>query len=193
MLYLRKMRTDFILTAADEHLLGRLVGTLVRQIVWDLNALYLVGTEEAVKVEVLADVPPAEVRTDEYDELVYVRPGTVMPTPTFRNDGEEGYWYNVIAIDERIRAIEVARTMVCYPSGTIRHPGRFSTDQRVVTADVGVVVTLSQGVVPAVVRDNSFGFAALPEIRIYRREELAELLRDKYELRSLAPRGLTSR
>lgn len=61
-LRLTTMHTDFTLTAADEHLLGKLVGTRVRQIVWDLNALYLVGAGEALKVEVLADVPPTEVR-----------------------------------------------------------------------------------------------------------------------------------
>lgn len=111
----------------------------------------------------------------------------MVPSPSFLNDGEEGYWYKVVAIDEEIRAIEVARTMVCYPSGTIRRPGQSSGDQRGVTADVGVVVTLSHGVVPAIVKDNSFGFATWPEVRIYQRQELEELLREKYEFRPLPP------
>jgi hypothetical protein len=185
----RMMHTDFTLTATDEHLLGRLIGTRVRQIVWDLNALYIVGAEEALKVEVLADAPPIEVRTDQYEELVYVDLETIVPPPSFRNDGEEGYWYKVVAIDEEIRGVEVARTMVCYPSGTTRRPDRFLADERGVTADVGVLVTLSRGIVPAVVCENSFGFATWPEVRVYQREELAELLREKYVLRALQSRS----
>lgn len=181
------MHTDFTLTAADEHLLAKVVGTRVRQIVWDLNALYLVGAGDALKVEVLADAPPAEVRTDEYDELAYVHVEIVVPPPSFRSEGEEGYWYKVVAIEEEIRVIEVVRTTVCYPGGTIRRPGQSSGGQCCVTADVGVVVTLSHGVIPAVARDNSFGFATWPEVRVYQREEVGDLLREKYELRPLQP------
>lgn len=181
------MNTEFILTADDERVLGTLIGACVRQIVWDLNALYLVVAENALKVEVVAEVPPVEVRTDQYDEVVYVQLKLVMPAPTFRDEGEEGFWYKVVACREEIRAVEIARTTVWY-RGTIRPPGPVAGgDERCVIADVGVVITLSSGVIPAVVRDNSFGFATWPEIRIYSREELPELLGSNYELRAVQP------
>jgi len=173
---------DFTLAPAHEALLGRLVGMRVQQIVWDVNALYVVLSGLAVKIEVFGDWPGPSVSSDKYDELVFVRPSRIAPSPIFMSTGEEGLWYKVVAQNTNICRVEVARTTVVFPGGQIVNP---KMDARGVLADVGVIFTLESGVVPAVLLENSFGFATWPEIRCFERSEALSILGDAYQLRSL--------
>lgn len=173
---------DFTLTSSHETLLGQLVGRHVRQIVWDLNALYVIRDRSALKVEVFADWPGSDVTADNHEEIVFIRPWQITPAPVFRATGEEGYWYTVVAEEADILGVEIVRMTVVFPSG---RSVNCSVGTKSVIADVGVILTLREGVVPAVLLGNSFGFATWPEIRIYRREEVMQILGNACHLRAL--------
>lgn len=176
--------TEFTLTPAEEKILGRLVGKRVRQLVWDLNAVYFVTDGDVLKVETLAD-HPGHVSSDRYDEVMFIRVGVDERPPQFEDDGEAGHWYKVVARESQILNIEVARTAVVYPASVPRHPDSVAADERRVFADAGILVTLADGVLPGILLSNSFGFATWPEVRLYTRDEALQWLRNDFALRQL--------
>jgi hypothetical protein len=175
----------YTLTDAEERLLASCVGSTFHQIVWDLNAVYLVtGETGCIKIEVVADAPPRGIRCDDYDEIVFIRMESLAPSPHFELAGEEGFWYRVVASESRIRAIEIARAAVGFPSGVVSSPDTTNGEGAHVIADAGVLITLEDDLVlPAVPLFNSFGFATWPETRLYQRAEVDALLEGKYSLR----------
>lgn len=176
------------LSDAEERILAACAGSAFRQIVWDINALYLVVGDACIKVEVVADAPPRAVRNDEYDEIVFVRVHVMPQCHHFETAGENGFWYRVLATDARIQVVEVARTAIRFPSGLVASPESINCDEAYVVADAGVVLTLDDGrVLPAVSLFNSFGFATWPETRLYQRAEVEAHMRGKYVLRAARP------
>src|SRR5690349_20864487 len=95
---------SLLLPSDQRTLLRGLLGCRVRQLVWDLNAVYFVGAPEAtqtVKLECAADRPPASDAA-EYDEAVYLVAELAPDAGPFHRDGEAGYWYRVVAEEARI-------------------------------------------------------------------------------------------
>lgn len=185
----------YTLLEAEERILAKCIGRVFRQVVWDLNAVYMVATGgDSVKIEVLADAPPPEMAAAEYDEVVFVRVDSLNRPPEFNAGGEEGFWYKVLGENTSIIAVDVARTAVQFPGGVTFLPTEVSAGHRHVLADAGVVLTLPGGsILPAVSLFNSFGFATWPEPRLYDRVEVDQHLKGKYSLRRVAAIVATKR
>lgn len=176
----------YVLTSDEERLLASCVDGVFRQVVWDVNAVYLVrGETDCIKIEVTADGPPPNVRSGGYDEVVFIRVKVLPRSPHFASEGEDGLCYRVLAADVRIQAVKIARTAVVFPSGRPALPS--TVDEQSVTVDAGVLLTLDDGLVlPAVLLHNSFGFATWPELRLYPSDDVDECLERCYSLRAPA-------
>lgn len=174
----------YTLTHSEERILASCVGSVFDQIVWDLNAVYLVSADTAcIKIEVVADVPPPGVRSDEYDEVVFIRVDSFAPAPHFDSAGEEGFWYRVVASESRIRNVEIARAALCFPSGIVSSPNSIRDEDLYVLVDAGVLLTLDNDlIVPAVSLFNSFRFAMWPDARLYERAEVDSFVAGTYAL-----------
>jgi hypothetical protein len=180
------MRSSFTLAPEEESALLHQVGKAPVQLVWDLNAVFFVGVAGTLTVETFADCP-TEVASDEFDEVVFIRVSDDARGFRFCNEGEDGYWYRVVANNSPILSIEVARTCTTFPSGDTVSPASAECCGRSVLTDAGIIITLAEGIVPAVQLGTSFGYAVWPEPRLYSRDEVMETLGADFEIRLLGP------
>lgn len=171
-----------LLTSDDRNLLGTLLGAHIEQLVWDINAIYFVQRDRTLEVRALEDRPP-EPDAGALDEAVYLSVGIASDAGPFHQQGEDGYWYRVVAQDVRIESFEVVRCYVGTPGSWIIPPRDLATTDRTVTpVDCGLLVTTSAGLIPAVQVGQSFGFAQWPEVRPYARADVLAALADDYEI-----------
>jgi hypothetical protein len=134
-----------------------------------------------LKIESVADAPPS-LEPTRYDEAMCIRVSE-EPAVDFKEGGEGNYWYQVVASDERIQRVEIARTQVLMPTESVIAPHLWAPAGQLGTiCDVGALITLTNGVVPGVQRHNWFGFQHWPRIGIYDRMEALDLLGADYEL-----------
>jgi hypothetical protein len=82
--------TALLLDRERREVLSRLIGTRVRQLVWDANAIYFVAAPTAVKVEAVT-ARPASPEPDEWDEAACLDVEVLGEAPTFLPGGEDGY------------------------------------------------------------------------------------------------------
>jgi hypothetical protein len=176
---------DLLVPPEQLAFLARLRGARVRQLVWDLNAIYFVLDDATVKVEAQSDRPPGAV-AEEFDEASYL---VVAPDPhagPFYDAGEEEYWYRVVGRDITIEQIEVVRAYVGIPGAFFLAPGQAPPmPATVAPVDCGLLITTAAGVLPAVQLGLSFGFMHWPEQRWYSRAEVEQELAGRYEIFSV--------
>ncbi len=178
---------NVLLSAAEHRLLVSLQGTPVAQLVWDINAIYVVESDRTVKVSAIADRPSA-ADADTYDEATFIGVSIDRNSRTFHSQGEPGRWYQVVAESSRIVQIEIVRSYIGTPGSWLVPPAERETTAKTVTpVDCGILITTPEGVLPAVQLGHSYGFAVWPEVRLYTREEVLTSLADKYEVRPVEP------
>lgn len=176
---------DLLLTSPARAQLANLVGTRVRQLVWDLNAIYLVGASGALKVEAETRTPSSP-DPSEFDEAACLAVGPETDGLVFRDAGEEGHWYRVVAADVLVERVEVVRTGLAMPGERVwaltapAPPG-----STVTPCDCGILITTPAGVLPAVQTENAYGFMNWPEVRLYERAEVERSLGDRYQILAL--------
>lgn len=170
------------LSSEETERLMALLNLTVRQVVWDINAVYLVAHTGTTKFETVVRRPESP-QPGEYDEAATIAVESLVKSPTFCNVGEEGFWYKVVAQDVVINHIEVVRTAVRMPGETLVAPHSRQEEGTAINAcDCGVLVTTSAGVLPAVQVNNAFGFHNWPEVRMYKRDEIARVLDARYQI-----------
>jgi len=150
--------TRHTLDASGMRRLKRLVGRRADQLVLDINAVYVVGPCETIKVEALAVVPksPEPSHVDEVFPFNVVVAGGVGRFDRF---GEEGFAYRVAAENVDVIGVEIVRVAV-----------RFSRDEAICAStadeyasgvnvvDCGVLMHTDRGVLVAYQRHPGFGF-----------------------------------
>jgi len=175
---------DTILSKEELNLLASLVHAPIRQLVWDLDAIYFIQASRTIRVESFDGVPatPNPVRNV---EAVALRVSEIEETPVFRSAGEDGHYYVVVDTNTRIESIAVVRTALCMPTEQIVHPRRGCIGGTLTLCDCGILIATARGFVPAVQRDNSFGFHLWGAPRLFSREEVEVELETDYETRAL--------
>ncbi|WP_444677956.1 hypothetical protein [Halomonas sp. E19] len=174
-----------VLSSAELHLLAGLQGLPVRQLIWDLNAIYFVSNQHTLKLEALADRPPTS-DADRYDEASYICVHEPETSGPFSDAGEEGYWYRVLARDIRVDKVELVRSYIGTPGSVLIRPNHRELSSVTVTpADCGALITTELGILPAVQLGHSFGFSHWPELRFYSRGEVKSELDGNYEILQL--------
>jgi hypothetical protein len=177
--------SKLLLSPDERELLSSLIGRTARQIVWDINAIYVVFEATTFKIEAVVETPESLHPTD-YDEACVIRVLREGENFTFSDEGEEGHWYSVIARNEQILDIEIARAIVLIPSEDVVPPGaEVPPDQTANACHCGVAITLRSGILPAIQLNNTRGFTSWPEVRLYSREELLARLGADYRLELL--------
>jgi hypothetical protein len=109
------MRTNTI-DAAGLRTLRGLVGGHAKQLVWDINAVYVVRAAGTIKIEKklgVVESPTTHVREDVFPLSV----GTCREDISFKEEGEPGFGYWVVAVDEPITKIEIIRVAIRFPRG----------------------------------------------------------------------------
>lgn len=186
------MRTNTLGTAGLR-MLRALIGKTAKQIVWDYNAVYVVLAEETVKIETsiaLAVSPFTHAKED----IFPLRVSLDREHLAFKEEGEPGFGYWVVAVDEPITKIEIVRLALRFPEG----PGHWeevvpsSVDadaKNVELIDAGVFVHTPVGVLPAIpVSWFGFGFryesapGSGPSVSLVDPPEAAAMLPAEFEL-----------
>jgi hypothetical protein len=176
---------QLLLSPEHQAHLAALAGTRVRQLVWDLNAIYFVGEHSTLKVEALSDRPPAP-DAEKFDEAAYIAVEAAAPGE-FENEGAEGYWYRVLARDVVIERLELVRAYIGTPGSWLIKPGQSARNGGSISpVDCGVLITTPSGVLPAVQLGHSFGFFHWPETRFFTRDEVQATLNGDYEILPLS-------
>ncbi len=173
---------SFLLSAEEVRILQSLVSIQVSQIVWDLDAFYFVLTDKIIKVEIEVAVPESE-EPYEYDEVFYIEVKEINENTVFCSTGEEGFWYKVIKENETVLKIKLVRTIIKFPEETLINPDLADWNAPSLNfVNCGLLFYVKDGVVPAVVFENSFGFDNCDKIEIYQEEEIIEELGEKYQI-----------
>ena len=173
---------EFLISPAERQLLAQLIGTVARQLVWDLNAIYIVTADGTIKIEV-QDCRPDSPVPGPFDEMFGLAVFPEPSGPTFRSGGEDGMWYRVVAQESTITGIALARTVLLMPEERIVHPLRVDGEPGMPNlVDCGVLIETAAGVLPGVQRDNCFGFETWREVRLYTRDEVDRILGADYEM-----------
>jgi hypothetical protein len=174
--------SDLLLGAEDRDRLLALVGRNIDQLVWDLNAIYFVTAPRTVKLEADVRIPPSP-EASEYAEAACLRVDDDNEPHPFQRTGKHDYWYRIVAEHVKIINFELVRTGILMPAETVWALDRQPPDRGVLSpCDCGVLITTSQGVLPAVQRRNAFGFMNWPAVRLYDRAEALRLLDDSYNI-----------
>lgn len=173
----------FTLAPTAIEMLRDLCGRVVEQVVWDINAVYFVEQHNALKVEAQAERPESPA-PDESDELLCLTAERLEQAPRFYSGGEEGFWYKVLGENVRILGIDLVRTSILFPSETLAHPSAWEENPQIGVniVDCGLLVHMEEGILPAVQRQNSFGFHSWPEIRLYKSSEVEAVLGPDYQV-----------
>jgi hypothetical protein len=150
--------TRHTLDAPSMRLLKRLVGCRADQLVLDINAVYVVGPGETIKVEALAVVPESP-EPGHVDEVFPINVVVARGVGQFDRFGEEGFAYRVAAENVNVRGVEIVRVAVRFPRDeTIRASTADEHASGVNVVDCGVLMRTDQGVLVAYQRHPGFGF-----------------------------------
>jgi hypothetical protein len=172
--------SSFTLNSHQRSLLLTLVGKRA-QLVWDINAIYVVSHTRTVKIEALTDIPVAGTWTDVAYLAVSEEPLRSFEAPT-----PEPFAYTIVADNALINSVSLVRTTVLVPQETIQHPAEpVPSDAHAFATDCGVLITTPEGILPAVQFQNSFGFSFVLEQRLYSAPEVEDLLERHYLIESL--------
>src|SRR5689334_25415375 len=100
--------TPLILRPSSVRSLRWLVGARADQIVWDINAIYVVGPNSTTKIEATS-VTPHSAEPHEFDEVFPISVSVTHQAQRFQADGEPGLAYRVLVENEYITDIEIVR------------------------------------------------------------------------------------
>jgi len=177
--------SDLLLSSTDRAHLVRLVGSRVRQLVWDINAIYFVGDNGVLNVTADIRTPPSPT-PHVFDEAACLTVGTETQARRFRDEGEYGYVYRVVATDVLVERVEIVRTGIVMPGEEVWALTAPAPPDSIVTpCDCGILITTPFGVLPAVQTENVYGFMNWVELRLYERAEVALVLGEHYEIITL--------
>src|SRR4051812_18889778 len=95
--------------------LSSLIGQVVKYIVWDINALYVVQNRETLKIECIDEKPEAPT-PDQYDEVFHLQLTRSDSDNAFDAVAKADMWYHIFGRGERIHEIDIVRTAVLFPS-----------------------------------------------------------------------------
>ena len=162
--------------------LKRLVGARADQLVWDLNAVYVVGPTSTTKIEATS-VTPASPEPHPYDEIFPIAVTVSQEAPTFHREGEVGFAYRVLAENVYVTAIEVVRVAVVFPEETEVSASLITLGtQGSNVVDCGVFIHTPVGVLAAFQRHPGFGFGSKAPIKLLESAAAKALLPSAYEL-----------
>jgi hypothetical protein len=175
--------------------LGRLIGTRFDQLVWDLNAVYLVQADESTKIGLTC----AAVESRQTGQREEIHPLTVSAYPTterFVEDGESGFAYWVVATDETITGIDLIRGAVRFPPWELVRPSSVPAGEPdVFVFDGGVFVHTTAGVLAAIpCAPMMYGFASEslgsgPSVSLVEAAAAKAMLPEGYDLIPLSESG----
>jgi len=143
-------------------------------IVWDINAFYFVYESRNVKLECVVEAPESR-DPSQWDELFAAALGDDKERHDFR-DNEPGKWYKIICRNQTVRDIKTVVTSVEFPGEELRPPD--STDVSVGNnlVEVGLLLELGGGFIPAFVAFNCYGFHNWPKQSFYTNQEIEGFL-----------------
>jgi hypothetical protein len=181
------------LDPAGLRMLQGLLGRTALQIVWDYNAVYVVGAGETVKIESSVGLATSPF-TGAKEDVFPLKVSLAAENMAFKEEGEPGFGYWVVAVDEPVTKIEIVRLAIRFPDG----PGPWeevapsSVDADagdVELIDAGVFVHTPVGVLAAIPESwHAFGFrheslpGSGPCVSLVDPPEAAALLPAEYEL-----------
>lgn len=155
--------------------LRSLIGQIADQIVWDINAIYVLNNAGGIKIEALS-VGPVSPESDSFDEVFPVTVQSLNEPMHFLPQGEPGYAYRVLAANERITAVDIVRTCIRFPSEEIMPPSNFNdAEVGMNLVDCGVIIHTSAGALPAVQFHPAFGFGIEAPCGLMRAEQAMSL------------------
>lgn len=178
---------DARLTAAEVECLTELLDKDAVSIIWDINAFYFNTNSTTYKLECCEEHPAGS--DYQYDELFFCK-FSRLPRMLLFEKGEASYWYKIIASDAKILEIELVETAQLSPGDRV-----LGEDELPVNTDclnklcLGLLVTTTAGVVPAIIRPSSYGFTWLEKYGLYERSEVEKMLVNdvrKYQLRKMS-------
>ena len=150
--------TSHTLDASSLRRLKRIVNARADQLVWDINAVYIVGPNETTKVEALA-VTLESPQPDKFDEVFPITVGISNSGSRFDKAGEEGLAYRVAAEDVNITTVDIVRVAVQFPADkTVQASTVDDQAPGINVVDCGVLVHTDRGVLIAYQRHPGFGF-----------------------------------
>jgi hypothetical protein len=177
--------TSFLLQDQELDFLRDLGGQTIRQLVWDINAVYVCGVRDVIKIEAQADCPLGDASSG---EVVYLSVGRDESGHVFEQPTPAPFAYALVASETSIDWVALVRTTVLLPSEVTRSPkSRVPTSEATFQTDCGVLLGTARGVLPAVQFGNSFGFMYLPGKRLYSPSEVEMLIGSEYEVIALDP------
>jgi hypothetical protein len=178
--------------AAGLRMLRGLVGGAAKQLVWDLDAVYVVRGDGILRIGQKLGLIESPA-TGEREDIWPVKAGLCGDNPVFKEEGEPGKSYWVVAVDEPITRIEIVRVAIRFPAGPgqweVVPPSSVDADARdVELIDCGVFIHTPVGVLPAFPGVwFAFGFrhdglVPEPSISLVDPQDAVAMLPEGYEL-----------
>lgn len=184
---------SFILGEGEIKILQSLINIQISQIVWDIDAFYFVLTDKIIKVEIEVAVPES-VEPHEYDEVFYISVKEANKNTAFHSLGEEGFWYKVIKENEIISNIKLVRTIVQFPEEILTKPELAENNtQGMNYVTCGLLFYVNDGVIPAIMFENSFGFDNCNKIDVYQEDKILSELSENYQVIDISKNHLQNR
>jgi hypothetical protein len=147
-----------ILQQASLKNLRSLIGQIADQLVWDINAIYVLNSAGGFKIEALS-VEPVSPEPNNFDEVFPVTVQSLTEPVHFLPQGEPGYVYSVLAANERITGVDIVRTCIRFPSEEVMPPSEFNdAEVGMNLVDCGVIIHTTAGALAAVQFHPAFGF-----------------------------------
>ena len=137
--------------------LRSLIGQVADQLIWDINAIYVLNSAGGFKIEALS-VEPVSPEPNNFDEVFPVTVQSLIEPVHFLPQGEPGY-DRVLAANERISAVDIVRTCIRFPSEEVMLPSEFNdAEVGMNLVDCGVNIDTAAGALAAVQFHPAFGF-----------------------------------
>ena len=160
------------------------VGGRPELIIWDVDAIYLVGPNSTTKIAATSAVPESS-HPSPADKVLPIEVTVGGATPEFFSypDGEPGRSYRVVARDEVILGIDLVRIAIRFPSRELCAPSSVDeAEDGLNLVDCGVLIHLPGGILPAVQLYPNDGFVAPISGFLRNAESIRAALPAQYEV-----------
>jgi hypothetical protein len=170
---------DLRLTDSEVALLSQLLREESVSIIWDLNAFYFNTENATYKLECLDDHPDGS--DYEYDEIFYCTFTKLKKKEVFK-EGDPKYWYKIISYKAKVETIEVVEAVQKFPENCLVNEFDLEKNDGLNKVTLGLIVTTSEGKVPAFLLPSNHGFSWPYKFDFYSFNEIEELLRKEIKI-----------